>query len=153
MMFTGKPGAWLRDGPLVYRLAQTPHGVCNCDEIHVAMVEGSRARPARELAADDILADLREGVTRRALFDLLPGTYYMDEPDGGAPTLLEQLQRMAKDAARWRAVAAAAMGIDPKLAALMAKQANGRACTTMAEANALADDLIRLARENNHADL
>ncbi len=59
--------------------------------------------------------------------DLLPGTYYMDEPDGGAPTLLEQLQRMAQDAARWRTVAAAAMGVDPKLAALMAKQADGRA--------------------------
>lgn len=153
MMFTGKPGAWLRDGPLVYRLAQTSHGVSNFDEIHVAMVEGSRARSDREPAADEILANLQDGVTRRALFDLLPGTYYMDEPDGGAPTLLEQLQRMAQDAARWRTVAAAAMGIDPKLAALMAKQADGRACTTMAEANALADDLIRLAREAGYADL
>jgi len=37
----------------------------------------------------------------RALFALLPGTRYMDEPDGGAPTLLEQLQRMAADAARY----------------------------------------------------
>ncbi|WP_369055309.1 hypothetical protein, partial [Burkholderia gladioli] len=32
----------------------------------------------------------------------LPGTTYMDEPDGGSPSLLEQLQRMAKDAARYR---------------------------------------------------
>lgn len=146
MTFTGKPGAWLRDGPLVYRLAQNPHGVSNFDEIHVAMVEGSRARSDREPAADEILANLQDGVTRRALFDLLPGTYYVDEPDGGAPTLLEQLRRMAQDAARWRAVAAAAMGVDPK-------QADGRACTTMAEANALADDLIRLAREAGYADL
>lgn len=33
---------------------------------------------------------------------LLPGPYYMDLPDGGSVTVLEQLQRMAKDAARWR---------------------------------------------------
>lgn len=33
---------------------------------------------------------------------LLPGVYYMDPPDGGAPTLLEQMQRMAQDAARYR---------------------------------------------------
>lgn len=33
---------------------------------------------------------------------LLPGVYYMDPPDGGNVTLLEQLQRMAKDAERYR---------------------------------------------------
>ena len=33
---------------------------------------------------------------------LLPGTQYMDQPDGGSVTLLEQLQRMAKDAERYR---------------------------------------------------
>lgn len=32
------------------------------------------------------------------LMALLPGPYYMDPPDGGSVTLLEQLQRMAKDA-------------------------------------------------------
>jgi hypothetical protein len=33
---------------------------------------------------------------------LLPGTLYMDPPDGGSVTLLEQLQRMAEDAAKYR---------------------------------------------------
>ena len=33
---------------------------------------------------------------------LLPGPYYMDPPDSGSVTVLEQLQRMAKDAERYR---------------------------------------------------
>ncbi len=36
------------------------------------------------------------------LVRLLPGMYYMDPPDGGDVSLLEQLQRMAEDAARYR---------------------------------------------------
>jgi hypothetical protein len=36
------------------------------------------------------------------LYALLPGTYYMDPPDGGSPTLIEMLGKMAKDAARYR---------------------------------------------------
>ena len=33
---------------------------------------------------------------------LLPGSYYMDPPDGGSPTILEQVRRMAEDARKWR---------------------------------------------------
>lgn len=33
---------------------------------------------------------------------LLPGPYYMDPPDGGSVTVLEQFQRMAEDARKWR---------------------------------------------------
>lgn len=33
---------------------------------------------------------------------LLPGTYYMDPPDGGDGSLLEQLRRMSEDSARYR---------------------------------------------------
>jgi hypothetical protein len=40
--------------------------------------------------------------SEQELFALLPYAYYMDPPDGGSPTLLEQLQRMAKDAQRYR---------------------------------------------------
>lgn len=36
------------------------------------------------------------------LCDLLPGSYYMDPPDGGNVSVLEQFRRMAEDAARWR---------------------------------------------------
>ncbi|MCF3988127.1 hypothetical protein [Pseudomonas aeruginosa] len=32
----------------------------------------------------------------------LPGTYYMDPPDGGDVSIPEQIRRMAKDAARYR---------------------------------------------------
>ncbi|MCA8385311.1 hypothetical protein LGN11_06455 [Burkholderia multivorans] len=39
---------------------------------------------------------------KRELFALLPGPYYMDPPDGGDVSLIEQLRRMAKDAERYR---------------------------------------------------
>ena len=42
------------------------------------------------------------GVSEADILALLPGCYYMDPPDGGSVTLLEQLQRMARDAARYR---------------------------------------------------
>ncbi|WP_186057748.1 Lar family restriction alleviation protein [Burkholderia gladioli] len=54
------------------------------DELYAALV---KAAPA---------------ISESDLLTLLPGTTYMDEPDGGSPSLLEQLQRMAKDAARYR---------------------------------------------------
>jgi hypothetical protein len=41
-------------------------------------------------------------ITIEDLMRLLPGHYYMDPPDGGNVTILEQLQRMAQDAARYR---------------------------------------------------
>ncbi len=41
-------------------------------------------------------------VTESDLLALLPDCYYMDPPDGGSVTVLEQLQRMALDAARYR---------------------------------------------------
>ena len=39
---------------------------------------------------------------RDAMANVLPGHYYMDPPDGGDVPVLEQLRRMAKDAARYR---------------------------------------------------
>lgn len=44
----------------------------------------------------------RDYVAPRDLYNLLPSTYYMDPPDGGNVSLLEQLQRMAEDAAKYR---------------------------------------------------
>lgn len=35
------------------------------------------------------------------VMNALPGTTYMDPPDGGAPTIAEQVRRMAKDAGRY----------------------------------------------------
>jgi hypothetical protein len=52
-------------------------------------------------------AELREAAVRDAIPTsaweaLLPGTYYMDPPDGGDVSVYEQMRRMAKDAARYR---------------------------------------------------
>jgi anti-sigma factor ChrR (cupin superfamily) len=38
----------------------------------------------------------------QAVAALLPEPYYMDPPDGGSVTVIEQLRRMAADAARYR---------------------------------------------------
>lgn len=37
----------------------------------------------------------------RCVAAVLPGPYYMDEPDGGDVPIIEQLRRMAKDAERY----------------------------------------------------
>lgn len=51
----------------------------------------------------DIIREAYEGApTYAELREVLPGTYYMDAPDGGSPSLLEQLRRMSEDATRWR---------------------------------------------------
>lgn len=61
------------------------------------------APPAREAEAptlEDAYAEGRKD-EQEELASVLPGMTYMDPPDGGAPTILEQLQRQAKDAARY----------------------------------------------------
>lgn len=54
----------------------------------------------------DLLSDSARLVECRAELDAISaaiGTIiYMDPPDGGSPTLAEQITRMAKDAARYR---------------------------------------------------
>jgi hypothetical protein len=62
--------------------------------------EAMRAARAA-LAAAPVGLDAK-AATEQDLIALLPGPYYMDPPDGGSVTVLEQLQRMAKDAARYR---------------------------------------------------
>ncbi|KWF90337.1 hypothetical protein [Burkholderia cepacia] len=54
-------------------------------------------------AIDALLAELEAAAAdKRELLALLPGPYYMDPPDGGDVSLVEQLRRMAKDAERYR---------------------------------------------------
>jgi len=62
----------------------------------------ARIQPAASDAGMPTLAQLTA---------LLPGTYYLDPPDGGDVSLLEQLQRMAADAGRWRAFEAGAVPV------------------------------------------
>ncbi|MEJ1933874.1 hypothetical protein WDZ92_27060 [Nostoc sp. NIES-2111] len=56
---------------------------------------------AFEGARTDAYAEGRKD-EQAELASVLPGTYYMDPPDGGSVTVLEQLQRMAEDARKWR---------------------------------------------------
>jgi len=54
-------------------------------------------------AIDTLLSELEaREAGRRELLSLLPGPYYMDAPDGGDVSVIEQLRRMAKDAERYR---------------------------------------------------
>lgn len=64
----------------------------------------SRDEWARKLddAAKDGYAEGRKDELEQIAKDLLPGPYYMDPPDGGSATLMEQLERMAQDARMWR---------------------------------------------------
>ena len=57
----------------------------------------SRAEREQEKALTAAYAEGRRDEAQE-LASVLPGSYYMDPPDGGNVTLLEQLQRMAKDA-------------------------------------------------------
>jgi hypothetical protein len=55
---------------------------------------------ALELVRTNAYAEGRKD-EQEELSSVLPGVTYMDPPDGGSPTVLEQLQRQAKDAARY----------------------------------------------------
>ncbi|WP_431018197.1 Lar family restriction alleviation protein [Burkholderia gladioli] len=66
-----------------------------------AMVDGEFSEPDA-ISAWNRRASPAPAISESDLLALLPGTTYMDEPDRGSPPLLEQLQRMAKDAARYR---------------------------------------------------
>lgn len=55
--------------------------------------------------SDDVSDQFRGEGWIRAMADIsamLPGPYYMDPPDGGSVTVLEQVERMAADATRMR---------------------------------------------------
>ncbi|HHM6046612.1 TPA: hypothetical protein ACRMOD_000342 [Pseudomonas aeruginosa] len=60
------------------------------------------ANPQAILGLIDEVERLEEELSQCA--SALPGTYYMDPPDGGNVSIPEQIRRMAKDAARYRAL-------------------------------------------------
>jgi hypothetical protein len=71
-----------------------------------AFVERIRQAEREREPADDIMQPdpYEQGLHDKEaeLSSVLPGVTYMDPPDGGSPTVLEQLQRMAQDARRYR---------------------------------------------------
>lgn len=122
---SGEPVAWIRycsdgtyEGPLM-----------NAQIEDVRKRSGAwtplYASPLLALTAEQLLTDAYAEGRRdeqQELSSVLPGTTYMDPPDGGAPTILEQLQRQAKDAARYLSIRAALLSGGPewqKLAALL----------------------------------
>lgn len=68
---------------------------------YAAVLADRATRSPAVTVRDDMEAETRL-IPASNLIDLLPGTYYMDLPDGGDATVLEQLKRMAEDAAEWR---------------------------------------------------
>lgn len=72
---------------------------CTFDS-YVALL--ASAKPQEILGLIDEVERLEEELSQCA--SALPGTYYMDPPDGGNVSIPEQIRRMAKDAARYRAL-------------------------------------------------
>lgn len=70
------------------------------------------ANPQAILDLIDEVERLEEELSQCA--SALPGTYYMDPPDGGNVSIPEQIRRMAKDAARYRWLIASAWYVGPE---------------------------------------
>lgn len=66
------------------------------DQVHGILSLPTPAEPPADVARDIRLQVESEFAA------LLPGVTYMDEPDGGSPTVQEQVKRMARDAERYR---------------------------------------------------
>ena len=80
-----------------------PFGWTDCaetDDGAIALFDAPPAPTPAEAPAD-VARDVRLQVEAE-FAALLPGVTYMDEPDGGSPTVQEQVKRMAKDAERYR---------------------------------------------------
>ena len=66
---------------------------------HAAQMMAARAALAR---VESAAYQRDDAIRESAIIALLGGSHYMDPPDGGDVSLLEQLRRMAEDAAKWR---------------------------------------------------
>jgi hypothetical protein len=71
-------------------------------ELAQAALEDFDKLAARQSQDTAPAAQAHDTLVEGTLIGLLPGTYYMDLPDGGSVTVLEQLRRMSEDAAKWR---------------------------------------------------
>ena len=80
----------------IYAL-KPPSPMIICAEQAQAMGLFAASEPVAALQAQQ-----GDVVSTDELSALLPGVYYMDPPDGGSVTVLEQVRRMAEDAARYR---------------------------------------------------
>ena len=67
----------------------------------IDQVHGILSLPTQPEPPADVARDIRLQVESE-FAALLPGVTYMDEPDGGSPTVQEQVKRMVRDAERLR---------------------------------------------------
>ena len=67
----------------------------------IDQVHGILSLPTQPEPPADVARDIRLQVESE-FAALLPGVTYMDDPDGGSPTVQEQVKRMALDAERYR---------------------------------------------------
>ena len=91
------------------------HGTMGPDDFHIIANDADRVAEIARAALTswfaaaqtkpeppaDLVRDVRLQVESE-FAALLPGVTYMDEPDGGTPTVQEQVKRMAMDAERYR---------------------------------------------------
>lgn len=86
-------------------ISENPHGDNCFVSNHYGGDPGNVCYCGKSIVLDSIdraLAEFPPQVKDEDLYGLLPGTYYMDPPDGGEPGLLEMLKRLALDAGRYR---------------------------------------------------
>lgn len=86
-------------------ISEKPHGDNCFVSNHYGCDPGNACYCGKSVVLDSIdraLAEFPPQVRDEDLYALLPGTHYMDPPDGGDPGLLEMLKRLALDAARYR---------------------------------------------------
>lgn len=74
--------------------------------LEVQAVADKMARALRIAIDNAIAAKFADSIPTADLLALLPGPHYMNPPDGGDVSVLEQLRRMSEDAAAWRHMSA-----------------------------------------------
>lgn len=90
---------------LVSAVESASHDLCGAsaraaakeaETLLVEEIDREQARAYAEGRKDEREATIAE------ISELLPASYYMDPPDGGNVSVMEQLRRMAEDATKWR---------------------------------------------------
>ena len=108
-LYTAPPAPSVPDGWKLVPVEPTPEMMRSGANVPLNKAARHNAVYRAMLAAAPTPAEAPEDVARDARLQvesefaaLLPGVVYMDEPDGGSPTVQEQIKRMARDAARYR---------------------------------------------------
>lgn len=122
-------------------------------EVDALKLQRTSAELVHRETATTVLMQAAEVEALRADADavaaLLPGPYYMDPPDGGSVMVIEQLRRMAADAARYRWLRARPLDCDEIYVAVDSDKYPNRWGLHAAELDA-AIDAARSAQGGEH---